>query len=106
MCLRHHAACRTLHGRFFGFLDFSVAAFPLSLDEGLSTFPASFWAVCELLIRQNMLSPVIQNQLIPICCWVTMAVSLNLVVGISGELSLGHAGFMSIGAFTGLITAG
>lgn len=65
-----------------------------------------FWGVCELLMQQNMLSPVIQNQLIPICCWVTMAVSLNLVVGISGELSLGHAGFMSLGAFAGLITAG
>ena len=66
----------------------------------------AFWIVCDLLIRQKMLSPVIQNQLIPICCWVTMAVSLNLVVGISGELSLGHAGFMSLGAFSGLITAG
>ena len=66
----------------------------------------AFWGICELLISQDMLSPVIRNQLIPICCWVTMAVSLNLVVGISGELSLGHAGFMSIGAFTGLITAG
>ena len=34
-----------------------------------------------------------------------MAVSLNLTVGISGELSLGHAGFMSIGAFTGIVIA-
>jgi len=65
-----------------------------------------FWVVCEILMQQNALSPVIQNQLIPICCWVTMAVSLNLVVGISGELSLGHAGFMSLGAFSGLIAAG
>ena len=66
----------------------------------------AFWGICELLRQQGSLSPVIQNQLIPICCWVTMAVSLNLVVGISGELSLGHAGFMSLGAFSGLITAG
>jgi branched-chain amino acid transport system permease protein len=66
----------------------------------------AFWVICELLISQESLSPVIQNQLIPICCWVTMAVSLNLVVGISGELSLGHAGFMSLGAFSGLIIAG
>lgn len=66
----------------------------------------AFWVICELLISQDALSPVIKNQLIPICCWVTMAVSLNLVVGISGELSLGHAGFMSLGAFSGLITAG
>ena len=34
-----------------------------------------------------------------------MAISLNLVVGISGELSLGHAGFMSVGAFLGTTTA-
>ena len=66
----------------------------------------AFWGICELLAQSGQLSPVIQNQLIPICCWVTMAVSLNLVVGISGELSLGHAGFMSLGAFSGLIAAG
>ena len=30
-----------------------------------------------------------------------MAVSLNLTVGILGELSLGHAGFMCLGAFSG-----
>ena len=29
-------------------------------------------------------------------------ISLSLVVGFLGELSLGHAGFMSIGAFTGM----
>jgi branched-chain amino acid transport system permease protein len=34
-----------------------------------------------------------------------MALSLNLVVGISGELSLGHAGFMSVGAFTGVVVS-
>jgi branched-chain amino acid transport system permease protein len=34
-----------------------------------------------------------------------MAVSLNLLVGICGELSLGHAGFMGIGAFTGIVIA-
>ena len=34
-----------------------------------------------------------------------MAVSLNLTVGVLGELSLGHAGFMSLGAFSGVIVA-
>lgn len=43
--------------------------------------------------------------LVPICCYVTMAISLNLTVGILGELSLGHAGFMGIGAFTGVIVS-
>ena len=43
--------------------------------------------------------------LIPICCYIVMAVSLNMTVGILGDLSLGHAGFMSVGAFSGIIAA-
>ena len=38
--------------------------------------------------------------LIPFCYYVILAVSLNLVVGVLGELSLGHAGFMCVGAFS------
>ena len=38
--------------------------------------------------------------LVPLCTYAILAVSLNLTVGILGELSLGHAGFMCIGAFT------
>ena len=45
------------------------------------------------------------GQLVPICAYIVMAVSLNLTVGVLGELSLGHASFMSVGAFTGVITA-
>ena len=33
---------------------------------------------------------------------IVIVISLSLVVGFLGELSLGHAGFMSIGAFTGM----
>ena len=52
-----------------------------------------------------MLSRSFSGQLVPICCYVVMAVSLNLTVGILGELSLGHAGFMSVGAFSGIVAA-
>ncbi|MBE6041962.1 MAG: branched-chain amino acid ABC transporter permease [Clostridiales bacterium] len=45
----------------------------------------------------------LQGQFVPICVYVSLAISLNLVVGISGELSLGHAGFMAVGAFTGIL---
>ena len=58
--------------------------------------------VCQ---SRGMLSRSISGMLVPICCYVCMAVSLNLTVGILGELSLGHAGFMSVGAFSGIITA-
>ncbi len=49
------------------------------------------------------LSYKMNGMLVTICVWSIMAVSLNLVVGVLGELSLGHAGFMYIGAFTGSI---
>ncbi len=41
--------------------------------------------------------------LVPIGVNIILAVSLNLVTGFLGELSLGHAGFMSLGAFAGAI---
>ena len=58
-----------------------------------------------LLKNQGMLNRSQTGLLVPICCYIVMAISLNLTVGILGELSLGHAGFMSVGAFTGIITA-
>ncbi len=61
--------------------------------------------VMFVLQGQGQLSNSLSGQLVPICCYIVMAVSLNLVVGVSGELSLGHAGFMSVGAFTGVIAA-
>ena len=53
----------------------------------------------------GMLSSSWKGYLVPICAYVSLAVSLNLLVGICGELSLGHAGFMGIGAFSGIILA-
>ena len=53
----------------------------------------------------GILNNSVSGQLVPICAYVVMAISLNLTVGYLGELSLGHAGFMSVGAFTGVITA-
>ncbi|MBQ1714863.1 MAG: branched-chain amino acid ABC transporter permease [Firmicutes bacterium] len=64
------------------------------------------FAVITLLKSTGMLSSSLQGQLVPICAYIIMAVSLNLVVGISGELSLGHAGFMSVGAYTGILVSG
>ena len=59
----------------------------------------------QLLQGQGLLSRSLQGQLVPVCCYIVMALSLNLVVGISGELSLGHAGFMGVGAFSGVVAA-
>lgn len=59
------------------------------------------WAVVQALLSGGKLSSLMAGLLVPICVYVVLAVSLNLVVGISGELSLGHAGFMCVGAFAG-----
>lgn len=53
----------------------------------------------------GIISNNISGLLIPICAYICMSISLNLTVGILGELSLGHAGFMSVGAFSGVIAA-
>ena len=57
------------------------------------------------LQKTGGLSNSVSGMLIPCCCFIVMAGSLNLTVGILGELSLGHAGFMSVGAFSGVIAA-
>ena len=62
--------------------------------------------ILENMIVAKAISRSLKGQLVPICAWIIMAVSLNLVIGFSGELSLGHAGFMSIGAYTGAVVSG
>jgi len=63
------------------------------------------FALMQTLSSMGMLSSATKGYLVPVCAYIIAAVSLNLLVGICGELSLGHAGFMGIGAFTGIITA-
>lgn len=63
------------------------------------------FVVVNILSSAGALVRSAQGLLVPICCYIVMALSLNLTVGIMGELSLGHAGFMSIGAFTGVIVS-
>ena len=57
--------------------------------------------IVQIMQSTGNLSSMMTGLLVPLCVYVVLAVSLNLVVGISGELSLGHAGFMCIGAFAG-----
>ncbi len=63
------------------------------------------FAILQPMAAGGKLSPTLQGQLVPICAYVVMTLSLNLTVGVLGELSLGHAGFMSVGAFSGAVAA-
>ena len=62
-----------------------------------------FYLLIQILSAAGMVTNSFAGQLVPICAYVVMAVSLNLTVGMLGELSLGHAGFMSVGAFAGTL---
>lgn len=63
------------------------------------------FVVLQIMSSGGKLTPTLQGQLVPVCAYVVMALSLNLTVGVLGELSLGHAGFMSVGAFSGAVAA-
>ena len=69
------------------------------------TYGLVILAFVILQVMMGSLSSSLKGMLVPICAYVVMAVSLNLTVGILGELSLGHAGFMSVGAFMGVVAA-
>lgn len=59
------------------------------------------FVVVQALITTGNISSLMKGLLVPLCVYVILAISLNLTVGILGELSLGHAGFMCVGAFSG-----
>nr|WP_294677476.1 branched-chain amino acid ABC transporter permease [uncultured Blautia sp.] len=58
------------------------------------------FVIVQALSSTGNLSRLLMGLLVPLCVYTIAAVSLNLVVGFSGELSLGHAGFMCVGAFS------
>ena len=63
------------------------------------------YIVISSLIGTGAINKYYTGILIMIGINVIMTVSLNLTTGFLGELALGHAGFMSVGAFTaGVIT--
>lgn len=59
--------------------------------------------ILYFLIENNYLSRQMKSLMVPMCYNVILAVSLNITTGFLGELSLGHAGFMAVGAYTGAI---
>ena len=63
------------------------------------------YVVLEISMNAGGLSNTIKNLLVPTCAYIVAALALNLLVGYLGDLCLGQAGFMAIGAFFGAIAA-
>lgn len=59
------------------------------------------WILVQIMSSTGHMSSLLKGILVPLCMYSILAISLNLTVGVLGELSLGHAGFMCVGAFSG-----
>ncbi len=59
------------------------------------------YILIQIMMAGGLVNSLLKGILVPLCTYTILAVSLNLTVGILGELSLGHAGFMCAGAFSG-----
>lgn len=63
------------------------------------------FSLIQVLISTGVINSYYESTLFTICINMILAVSLNLIVGICGQFSLGHAGFMAIGAYcAGIVT--
>lgn len=64
---------------------------------------AAIFMLVQYLISTRLLNQYYQINLTIMCINIILAVSLNLINGFTGQLSLGHAGFMAIGAYVSVI---
>ncbi len=61
------------------------------------------YAIVQVLILMDIMPKFYGLTLISICIYIILAASLNLINGITGQFSIGHAGFMAIGAYVSAI---
>lgn len=61
------------------------------------------YGLVQLLISTGILNAFYSNTLIFIVINIILAVSLHLVIGITGQFSIGHAGFLAVGAYVAAI---
>lgn len=57
------------------------------------------YAIMQALISFDVVGPFWQLNIILVCINIILAVSLNLINGFTGQFSIGHAGFMAVGAY-------
>ncbi|SHI91428.1 amino acid/amide ABC transporter membrane protein 2, HAAT family (TC 3.A.1.4.-) [Tessaracoccus bendigoensis DSM 12906] len=62
-------------------------------------FVASYLIVLGLM-NAGVINDYVFSIIVTICVNIILASSLNLVTGFTGQFSLGHAGFMAVGAYT------
>ena len=77
-----------------------MAIFPIPLDR---------WGIGVMLVLAFLVIPFVASDywlssiMIPFYCFSLAALGLNFLTGYAGQLSLGHAAFMAVGAYSSLI---
>ena len=64
---------------------------------------AVIYAIVQGLLALEVIDPFWELNIVMICINIILAVSLNLINGYTGQFSIGHAGFMAVGAYTGAV---
>lgn len=76
----------------------------LARKKAIKALPAPLIGILVLtgigVLLDNVANPYTQFVMLLILANVVLATSLNLVNGFTGQFSLGHAGFMAVGAYT------
>ncbi|MBP7254466.1 MAG: branched-chain amino acid ABC transporter permease [Negativicutes bacterium] len=72
-------------------------------DLGILGLCVATFAVLQALISLNFIDPFWELNIILIGINIILAAGLNLINGYTGQFSLGHAGFMAVGAYVSAI---
>ena len=59
----------------------------------------ALYTLFMLLMETEVIGAFWQLNIVLICINIVLAVSLNLITGFTGQFSIGHAGFMAVGAY-------
>jgi len=68
-------------------------------DLGLLAFCIAIYAIFRGLIEVEFIGAFWVLNIVLICINIILGVSLNLINGFTGQFSIGHAGFMAVGAY-------
>lgn len=73
----------------------------MTIKKDIMAFGACLvvYAVVQGLIMGDFIGPFWVLNIVLICINIILATSLNLINGITGQFSIGHAGFMAVGAY-------
>jgi branched-chain amino acid transport system permease protein len=79
-------------------------------DQGLWNTPAKRWSFILVLVAASSLPFLLNRDLMGLATLVVVyaisGIGLNLVAGYAGQISLGHAAFMGMGAYTAALLGG